>query len=143
MKKSVSVVLVFALLFTAATVVSRDYPQSFWDVTRDHWAFQQIAELVDRNVLNGYADGSFKPDVTVTRAEWAKIMVGALNKPSGGSAATYNDTHGHWANEWINAVKEYMRDFDIIVKYSILDTSRLKKKCLHFKEWIEKLENMK
>lgn len=56
-------------------------PQSFWDVSKEHWAYNYIEELADRGVLSGYEDGSFQPDNTVTRAEWAKMFVLAFDLP--------------------------------------------------------------
>lgn len=38
------------------------------------WASNQIATLVSKNVISGYADGSFKPNNYITRAEVAKII---------------------------------------------------------------------
>jgi len=112
MKKIIASMVTIVLLLTTVTGLAKDYPQKFYDVPKEHWAFEYIAELVDRGVINGYDDGSFKPDSTITRAEWAKIMVGALNKPLGSETASYSDMNGHWANTWVNAVKAYLRDFE-------------------------------
>lgn len=38
------------------------------------WAANQVATLAAKNVLNGYADGTFKPNNNITRAEVAKII---------------------------------------------------------------------
>ena len=57
------------------------YVQVFPDVSQYHWAFSYIGAMVERGVLNGYPDGGFYPENTVTRAEFAKIMVGAANLP--------------------------------------------------------------
>ena len=58
-----------------------DYPQKFWDLTKEHWAYAAISELRIRKIINGFSDGSFRPNSTITRAEWTKIMVTALNIP--------------------------------------------------------------
>ena len=42
------------------------------------WASNQVATLVAKNVLNGYEDGTFRPNNNITRAEVAKILSGAL-----------------------------------------------------------------
>ena len=106
MKKLIASVVMIALLLSAVTSLAKDYPQKFYDVPKDHLAFEYIAELADRGVLNGNNDGSFKPDVTVSRAEWAKIMVVSANKPLGGDNAEFNDMNGHWANPYVNAAKQ-------------------------------------
>ena len=111
MKKLVSMFLVLAMcmsLTPAFAIDADDYPQRFWDVPRDYWAFEYIAELVDRGVLNGYEDGSFKPDDTVLRCEWAKMMVLVAGLTAGDEAVYFSDMSGHWANAYVNAAKDYL-----------------------------------
>lgn len=110
-KKIISTILVVILLITQISVLAKDYsdyPQRFWDVPKDHWAFGYISELVDKGVLNGYEDGSFRPDDTVTRAEWAKIMVLAAGLPVNDDAVNFYDMYDHWANSYVNTAKEYL-----------------------------------
>lgn len=61
------------------TAFAKDYPQKFYDVPKEYWAFEQIAKPVNRGVIAGYEDSSFKPDNTVTRAEWAKMIITQSN----------------------------------------------------------------
>ena len=77
MKKLIAAMLAAGTMLTAGTVFAKDYQQKFWDLPKSHWAFEYVADLADRGVINGYEDGSFKPEKTVSRAEWAKIMVDA------------------------------------------------------------------
>lgn len=51
----------------------------FTDI-KGHWAENEIIELAKRGILNGYKDGTFKPENTVTRAELAKVIHSILNK---------------------------------------------------------------
>ena len=41
---------------------------------KDHWAEKFANELSGRGIINGYADGSFKGDNFITRAELVKIL---------------------------------------------------------------------
>lgn len=45
---------------------------------KGHWAEKHIQKLVDYGVVNGYPDGTFKPDNTITRAEAAAMIANAL-----------------------------------------------------------------
>lgn len=45
---------------------------------KGHWAEQHIKKLLDYGVVNGYPDGTFKPDKAITRAEVATIVANAL-----------------------------------------------------------------
>ncbi len=51
----------------------------FPDVDESHPFFNQILELYKSRVVSGYADGSFKPDQKLTRAEFIKIALGVTN----------------------------------------------------------------
>lgn len=108
MKKIISAILTVSMLWTAGTALAKDYTQKFWDVEKSHWAFECIAELTDRGVINGYSDGSFKPEGTISRAEWAKIMVGAAGIATNDSSVHFKDTEGHWAVPYVNAASEYL-----------------------------------
>lgn len=50
----------------------------FADVPADHWAAGYINVAVDVGVINGYPDGTFKPENQVTFAEAIKMIVAAL-----------------------------------------------------------------
>ena len=73
-----------------------------------------VDTLVALGVVNGYDDGSFKPNGTVTRAEMAK-MIYVLRTNGGTDAATYaekmstnfNDVNNHWASGYIKYCYAY------------------------------------
>ena len=46
----------------------------FKDVPETHWAYKAIEELAEKGIINGYEDGTFKPDAPITRAEVAAII---------------------------------------------------------------------
>lgn len=52
---------------------------SFYDV-KDSFAKNYIGGLYDRNIINGYPDGSFKPDNKISRAEAVKIFNRAFDR---------------------------------------------------------------
>ena len=93
---SLSLSLIFSVQVQAAATIS--------DI-QNHWAAKPIQNLTERGVINGYPDGTFKPDQAVTRAELAKMLGKALNyQPVNG--AKFPDTNGHWAESYINALGE-------------------------------------
>ena len=77
----------------------------FADVPATSWAFAAIADLSSRGLLSGYADGNFHPDAAVTRAEFAKLICGALNiVPEVPAANSFNDVPStYWAAGYIAA----------------------------------------
>lgn len=51
---------------------------SFSDIN-GHWAKSWIEKSVKMGFVSGYEDGTFKPDRTITRAEFSKLINNALN----------------------------------------------------------------
>jgi polyhydroxyalkanoate synthesis regulator phasin len=47
------------------------------DVPPGHWAYQAIEELVRAGIIEGYPDGTFRPNRTLTRAEFAQAIARA------------------------------------------------------------------
>ncbi|MFX4262142.1 S-layer homology domain-containing protein [Pelotomaculum propionicicum] len=47
---------------------------------QNHWAQKQISDWVDKGYISGYPDGSFKPDNTITRAEFVTMANRAFGK---------------------------------------------------------------
>lgn len=94
-KKALCLLLVCTFLMGTLGVV--DAARAFADLPSEHWAYSYVQTLVDDGTINGYADGTFRPDANVTRAEFVK-MIGktdkAFDKP-------FADIKGHWAYDYI------------------------------------------
>ncbi len=69
--------------------------------TNEHWAESEINKFASLGYINGYSDGSFKPNASITRAEFVKIFnnVFGLTKSSG---KVFSDTQDHWAKNDID-----------------------------------------
>ncbi|BAF58374.1 hypothetical protein PTH_0193 [Pelotomaculum thermopropionicum SI] len=88
---------VFVVKKTAAPVVQ---PGTLTDIV-GHWAEADIKKLVGLGAVSGYPDGTFKPDSTITRAEFATVLVKAF-KLDLRTARLFKDTAGHWARDYIS-----------------------------------------
>lgn len=72
-----------------------------------------IDTLVEKNVIKGYEDGSFKPDKTVSRAEMAKMMFVLRTGSDDASyyakdmTDTFADTAGTWSNGYVKYCQAY------------------------------------
>ena len=64
---------------------------AFKDVNKDFWGYKAISELVNRGVINGYADKSFKPSGKVTRSEFATMLTKALALTATSNGQTFVD----------------------------------------------------
>ena len=64
----------------------------------NHWAEKFITELVAIGAVSGYLDGTFKPDNSITRAEFATMLIKAFQlEPKNGKV--FSDITGHWAQD--------------------------------------------
>lgn len=79
----------------------------FKDVSLDDWSFQYINNLVKKGVLNGYANGRFKPEGLVSRAEFIKMVVVAteLETATAYSGAFLDVKESHWSWSYLEAAK--------------------------------------
>lgn len=64
--------------------------ESFEDVSK-HWASDAISRAAAKGIVNGYADGSFKPDEPMTRLQFAAMLVRALGLQEEPSKRTFTD----------------------------------------------------
>lgn len=64
-----------------------------------HWAEAAIARLLEDGVVSGYGDGTFRPNATLSRAAFVRMLVSALGLQGTGApgqGAAFADTAGHW-----------------------------------------------
>lgn len=80
------------------SAVDVDIQAIFSDVPGDHKNVQAIIYLQQNGVINGYPDGTFKPENYVNRAELLKILVGG--KGIFPDAAMYNNCFPDVKNDW-------------------------------------------
>ena len=106
--RKITALLIVATMMLGTSALAKDYAQKFWDVPKTYWGFEYIADLAERGVIKGYEDGSFKPEATVSRSEWAKMMVDAAGLQANDNKVYFTDTQGHWANKYINAASNYL-----------------------------------
>jgi len=69
--------------------------------TGSHWSGEWVGRLVALGAINGYPDGSFKPDNTITRAEFAKTLCTALKLELHYGYVFDDVPESHWANTYI------------------------------------------
>ena len=71
-KKAVALLLAATMMVPLA-LAAPSTEGSFSDV-EDHWAQAEIEKAVATGWVDGYPDGTFKPEKTITRAEFTKMM---------------------------------------------------------------------
>ena len=82
-----------------------------------HWAENVIEKWQDFGYINGYPDGSFKPDNPVTRAELSKILSVAFNLQEREPLA-YNDvSHTEWYYPYLEKSVKYIPMYSLPTLY--------------------------
>jgi hypothetical protein len=88
---------------------------TFTDVPVGHTFYDSIRCLACRQIVSGYADGTFKPDNLVTRGQLAKIVSNAANFTESPGAQIFQDVApDHTFYEWINRLtnRGYMSGYN-------------------------------
>ncbi|WP_281888327.1 S-layer homology domain-containing protein [Paenibacillus sp. YYML68] len=103
---SIATALIGSSWLLSSHVDGKDH--SFIDVAPDHWAVNEISGAVSAGIVEGYPDGTFRPDASVTRAEFVKLLSTALKLPL--SSEGFN-----WYDRYISAatVAGILRDGDL------------------------------
>jgi hypothetical protein len=85
---------------------------SFPDVLVDHWAYKYVEHAVDQGVVQGFDDGSYRPDLPVDRAQMAVYIARALagsdaNVPAGPPTPTFPDVPtDFWSYNYVEYIAE-------------------------------------
>jgi hypothetical protein len=104
----------FSLSFLASSfaLLNLSIPSAlgFTDI-QTHWAQACINQMAPRKLVSGYPDGTFRPNATITRAEFAVLMLNAFpDAPQKRAGTTFKDVPtSHWAHKAIQDA--YKRGF--------------------------------
>lgn len=101
MKKQISLIAAVVMIIT--TLFSNSvFAASLSDVTEDNRYRNAIITLNKLGVIDGYDDGTFKPEGEITRAEFTKMLIAALGYGNNTTEPTeFDDVTEHWARTYI------------------------------------------
>ncbi len=74
--------------------------ENFSDVNSSDWFYNDICIAQKEGYINGYTDGTFKPNKTITREEASKIIVSIKNSEDVNIDKINNFTDGYMVSEW-------------------------------------------
>lgn len=100
MKRTITIMIFCMFLF-----YNLSFATIFSDVAENSWFKNYVYDLTEKNVINGYPDGTFKPDNKVTAGEFIKLIIMA-------SAPDINyelvsSSFDHWAAKYVRVAENY------------------------------------
>lgn len=89
----------FRLLTEESRSANLTKTNGYTDVASDAWYNTAVSTMTKAGIVDGYPDGTFRPDAPITRAEMAKIisLFAKLDK----SESRFSDIASHWAEAYI------------------------------------------
>lgn len=79
----------------------------FNDVPSGHWAADSIKALSEKNIIAGYENNDFRPDNSITRAEFIKIVICAFNKLNDNAVCGFDDVSSDaWYYKYVASAVE-------------------------------------
>ena len=82
------------------------------------WADKSVNYLVDKQVLNGYPDGTFGSNDSLDRASATKIMTKVLGiKIEPNAKPSFTDSQNHWATPYIAAAEKL-----VLLKVKVMES---------------------
>ena len=102
MRNKILVFLMMIVLFITTTV----FAATFTDLPADHWAINYITDLTEKQVVNGYPDGTFRPEETISRGEFLKLVI-AASMPKDVPIALAPSAMEHWAGQYLYVANTY------------------------------------
>ncbi len=75
---------------------------TFSDVASTAWYNTAVSTMANAGIIQGYEDGTFRPNANITRAEFAAIAARFMTSGYDVESDLFTDIAGHWARESIN-----------------------------------------
>lgn len=112
--------ILFSIVFSLQIVMIGGFTQSsdsktFKDISINFWANEAINGMLSEGVIKGYPDGTFKPNLTVSREEFAVMICNAFDleliKPE---VPSFKDVDSsRWSYGYIEAAKDYLTGYQV------------------------------
>ncbi len=99
----------------AGAVAKPEHARHFTDI-KGHWAENDIYSLSDKGIIDGMTAAEFKPEEKITRAQFAKLLITALNiEVKKDAALSFSDVPaGAWYHDYVAAAVQA----DLIMGYT-------------------------
>ena len=83
------------------------YTENFSDVPSDAWYAEAVNTLAALGMIDGYPDGTFRPDATITRAEFCVIALAFAYEPESFDCSFYDVSVNDWFYDYVAQATSY------------------------------------
>lgn len=118
-KSALILVLAISMCIPAFAVTNTD-EVIFSDIDSTHYAYDAIKTMKTYGIISGYPDGTFRPNNTVNRVEFATMMVKALKLQINPNAtSSFSDMNTEtWAIPYVEAAKNFLTGYTTSTGYA-------------------------
>lgn len=92
-------------ILSAGMIIEFKPESSFSDMKNDYWALPYIVYMQEKNIINGYPDGTFRPDVQVKVSEYLKMLCMAIWPDF---KYVKSSPSSHWAQPYVDALDKFI-----------------------------------
>lgn len=104
--KKVICVLISIIILTTCTF-------AFSDLPKEHWAYETVNTMKNAGIISGFEDGTFRPNATVTREEFATILSKYFSWLEVEQQYQFDDVkNDRWSKEYINKASQYLNIYE-------------------------------
>lgn len=108
--KKIVCVLAMIVIITNSIV----FALNFSDLSESHWAYNNVLTMQEKGIVNGFEDGTFRPNQTVTREQFAKMLVKTFDLKSTVRLNSFEDVEdGRWSKNDIKIASSYFEGYFI------------------------------
>ena len=87
--------------------VAQQVVSQFKDVSKGHYAYDAINFAKDRGIIQGYPDGTFKPNESITESQFAKMLAEFLSLKDDKGDLVKATSASHWADSYYDSLGSY------------------------------------
>jgi len=119
--------LVLSVMLTFGIVASAAVNFSDVTATSHSWAINEISEMADQKIINGYPDGTFKPNNVITRQEAMLLIARILGYTTSPAVESYrNSIYNTYANDLSSVKSDYKQEMAFLIWYGVFSADELK-----------------
>ena len=115
MKKKKLIALPALIIIFSIFLISPTKAAILSDLDETAWYYDTVNSFIERGIVNGYSDGTFRPNETITYGEFYKLVAISANLE-----ITEDDRNTHWAQKYAKAVR-YFGDSNVTTIPAKLD----------------------